>query len=200
MSRNHRGRKPTLDALDQRLVLSTAVPTPIPPGSDTVAVLQQFTTHYLSRAGGPRYDPAFDLNHNGQIGQVDGKLLLRRLPPVGPPRPLDVRLAIAPEDQARAPLPQNSGGVTHHREPTVVGRTTPGALIFTGTGTIDARLHGPAYVADATGTFRVPLTLTDGINQFDVLAVDSRGHQRFRAYPIYWLDFAAYEAAHPRRD
>jgi len=186
------------DGLDQRLVLSSAV-SPLgtsPP--DTIAVLQEFTQHYPSRAGSPRYDPAFDVNHNGQIGQVDGKLLLRRLPPVGTPRRLDLKLALAPEDQVRGPVPQNSGGVTGSRKPTVVGRTTPGALVFTGTGTVDLKLRGPAYVADASGLFRVPLTMNDGINQFDVLVVDSRGHQRLRAFPIYWLNFGAYASAHPR--
>jgi hypothetical protein len=163
-------------------------------------VLRAFTQHYPSRAGNASYDPAFDLNHNGRIGQDDGKLLLRQLGPVGPPRPLNVTVSLAPADQARGPVPQNSGGVTHNRKVTVVGHTTPGALVFTGTGTIDVKLHGPAYVADQNGNFQIPLTMTDGINQFDVLAVDAFGHQRLRAYPIMWLGFAAYEAAHPRND
>lgn len=199
MSRNGRSRTLTVECLDERIALSAAIPLQAGPTPDTVAVLQEFTQHYISRIGQPRYDPAFDLNHNGQIGQVDGKLLLRALPPVGVPRPLRVQLALAPIDQARGPLPKNSGGVTHSRTPTVIGRTTPGALVFTGTGTIDAKLRGPAYVADSSGIFRVPVTMTDGINQFDVQVVDSRGHQLFRAFPIFWLNFGAYESAHPRR-
>lgn len=199
MSRNGRRTPLTVECLDERIALSGASPLPFGPTPDTVAILEEFTQHYPSRIGEPRYDPAFDVNHNGQIGQVDGKLLLRALPPLGTPRPLKLQLALAPVDQARGSLPQNSGGVTHHRTPTVVGRTTPGALIFTGTGPLDVRLRGPAYVANASGNFRVPLTLTDGINQFDVMVVDSRGHQQFRAFPIYWLGFGAYQSAHPRR-
>ena len=90
--------------------------------------------------------------------------------------------------------------MTHSRVPTVVGHTTPGALIFTGTGTIDVKLRGPAYVADANGNFAFPVTMTDGINQLDVQAVNPYGRQNFRAFPIYWLGFAAYESAHPRND
>lgn len=167
---------------------------------NTLDVLNGFVKAYLSRVGEPNYDPAYDLNHNGQIGQVDGRLLLHSLPPVGPNIPLTLRVTLARQDKARGPLPTNSGGVTHSKEPTVLGHTTPGALIFTGTGTIDLKLHGPAVVADAQGNFSYKMNLTDGINQLDFQAVDSHGRQVLRAFPIYWLDFAAYHAAHPRRD
>jgi hypothetical protein len=192
-----RRRRLTLEGLELRLALST---TTAAAATETIAQLQAFTQHYPSRVGNARYDPAFDLNHNGQIGQDDGKILLHRLAAVAPSMPLNITVSLAPRDQAHGPLPKNSGGVTHNRKVVVLGHTTPGALVFTGTGTIDVKLHGPAYVADANGFFQAPLTLKDGINQFDLLAVDRSGRQRLRAYPIYWLDFAAYEAAHPVND
>lgn len=185
----HRAR-PAFDALEERTALS---------GSATISTLEAFTQSYLSRVGQPRYNAEFDLNHNGQIGQDDGKRLLRLLPPVAPRMPLMLRVALSRQDQARGPLPQNSGGVTHNKTPTVIGKTSPGALIFTGTGTLDLKLQGPAYVADEQGNFALQVDLTDGINQLDIQAVDRYGRQSLRAFPIYWLDFGQYEAAHPRR-
>ena len=45
----------------------------------------------------------------------------------------------------------------------------------------------------------VQITLA-GINQLNFRAVDAYGQQTpLRAFPIRWLDFAAYEAAHPRK-
>ena len=79
-----------------------------------------------------RYDPAVDVNRNGLVARNDGVRLLRSLPPIGPRTPMFLRVAVAPQDAARNPHPTNSGGTTHSRTPTVVGRTTPGALIFTG--------------------------------------------------------------------
>ncbi|WP_165073328.1 hypothetical protein [Paludisphaera rhizosphaerae] len=167
-------------------------------GESTLEALQGFVAAYPSISGGPRYNPVYDLNHNGQIGQDDGRILLRLLPPVGPRIPLNVQLKIAPEDQARGALPQNSGGVTISRQPTVIGRTQPGALIFSGTGTTDLKLRGPAAVADENGYFEFTPTMTDGINQFDIQVVDRYGRQVLRAFPIFWTNFAQYEAAHPR--
>ena len=58
----------------------STVQTTIPPGG-TLTVLNEFTRYYPSVAGDPKYNPAFDLNHNGQIGQTDGRILLHSLPP-----------------------------------------------------------------------------------------------------------------------
>jgi hypothetical protein len=88
--------------------------------------------------------------------------------------------------------------VTHSKEPTVLGHTSPGALIFTGNGTVDLKLQGPAAVADARGNFSIKLTMDAGINQEDFQAVDRYGQQKLRAFPIYWLNFRAYEMRHPR--
>jgi len=176
---------------------SLVAPT-IPPG-DTLTVLNGFVKSYLSHVGEPNYNPAYDLNHNGQIGQDDGRLLLHALPPLSRRIPLTLRVTLSPEDKAKGHVPTNLGGVTHSKDPTVLGHTTPGALIFTGSGTLDLKLRGPALVADAQGNFSLKVNLTDGINQLDFQAVDPYGQQTLRAFPIYWLDFASYEAMHPAK-
>ena len=156
---------------------------------DTVGALRNFTDAYVSFAGGPRFNPVFDLDHNGMIGQGDRRILLRVLPAVAPPRPLNLRINLIPQDQARGSLPANSGGVTFNPQPTVVGRTVPGALIFSGTGETDWKLRGPAAVSDERGFFTFTPTLDAGINQFDVQVVDRYGHQLPRSLPIRWLGF-----------
>jgi hypothetical protein len=192
-----------LEDLEERLTLSTAHPlhvstsaqvqsmaaaTTVPSGG-TIAVLDEFAKAYLTRVGQPNYNPVFDLNHDGQIGQGDARLLLHSLPPVSRDIPLTITVTLAPQDKARGHVPQNSGGVTHNQNPTILGHTTPGAIIFTGTGTLDLKLRGPVLVADAHGNFSYTDHLTDGINQLDFQAVDPYGHQTLRAFPIYWLDF-----------
>ena len=185
-----RNSRPTLECLETRLALSAA---------DTLSTLHEFTQAYLSRVGQPKYDSAFDLNHNGRIGQDDGRLLLRALPAVAPKMPITLRVVLAPANQARGPLPKNSGGITHDKTPLVLGHTSPGALIFIGKGTTDLKLQGPALVADGNGNFTFKDDLADGINQLDFQAVDRYGQQTLRAFPIYWLDFARYENAHPKK-
>lgn len=206
-----------LETLESRLALSPARPlaaavAPLPkpmhrppapvvfPGAEeTMETLREFTRIYPTRVGRANYDPAFDLNNNGLIGQGDGKMLLRALPPVAPRRPLRLAVALAPDSKAKGTVPTNLGGATQTKTPTILGRTSPGALIFTGTGTVDLRLQGPAYVADERGEFSVTLDLTSGLNQFNLQAVDRYGQQTLRAFPIMWTRFAEYEAAHPRR-
>ncbi len=199
-------RRPVIECLESRTALSTATTgLPGPPGDVngdgrlTLADEQALVRAYLSRAGDPNFNAAADLNHNGRVGQEDARLLLRDLAPLIPKGPLNLTVSLSPRDQARGPTPKNSGGITHHRFVTVVGHTTPGAFVFIGTGTVDLKLHTGAVAADARGNFAIPFTLTDGINQFDLQAVDPSGRQNLRAYPIYWLDFAAYENAHPRK-
>jgi hypothetical protein len=202
MAKPHARCRPAIEALEGRLALSAAQAAAVPAitPAETLIILNQFVKSYLSTVGQPNYNPAFDFNHNGQIGQTDAKILLHALPPVSRKIPLKLTLTLAPQDRAPEPLPQNSGGVTHDKEPTVLGHTTPGALVFSGTGTYDLNLHGPAVVADANGNFAYKITLTDGINQLDFQVVTPFGQQLLRAFPIYWLNFAQYEAAHPRKD
>jgi hypothetical protein len=211
VSKNQRRCQPILEGLEPRLTMSKASPTgiatlPAAPGAPeagggqgTLAVLEAFSQAYLSRVGDPNYNPTLDLNHNGQIGQEDGRLLLHSLPPLSPKIPLTLGVTLSSKDKAKGHVPKNSGGVTHSKDPTVLGHTTPGALVFTGTGTLDLKLRGPVVVADANGNFSLKVDLTDGINQLDFQAVDPYGRQTLRAFPIYWLDFARYENAHPAK-
>jgi hypothetical protein len=216
MSTTRTRRRLTLEVLEERLALSathglyhatpvpnvskgSAVATTIPPG-DTLTVLNEFTKYYPSVVGEPNYNPAFDLNHNGQIGQTDGRILLHSLPPLSPKIPLALNLILAPEDQVHGHVPTNLGGDTYSKDPTILGHTTPGALIFTGSGTVDMKLRGPAVVADAKGNFSLKVTLSSGINAYDFQAVDPYGQQTLRAFPILWLGFAKYESAHPTNE
>ena len=165
---------------------------------DTYETLVAFTQSYPSTFGGPRYNPAFDINHNGRVGQNDGRALLRMLPPLSRKIPLTMNLWIAPADRVNGHHPTNSGGVTHSKTPTILGHTTPGALIYTGSGVADWKLKGPAVVADANGNFSLKVNLDAGINQFDFQAVDPYGQQLNRSFPIYWTTYRAYTMKHPR--
>ena len=167
-------------------------------GQNTYETLVEYTSHYGSLRGGPRYDATFDLNHNGRVGQTDGKILLRLLPPIGRKLPISLNLWLAPRDRINGHHPTNSGGVTALQSPTVVGHTSPGALVFVGTGTTDIKLQGPAYVADAQGNFSFQDNLDAGINQLDIQVVDRYGQQKLRSFPIYWTRFRAYEMRHPK--
>ncbi len=203
MSTTRTRRRLSLELLEKRLALSTAhgahIAITIPPGN-TLTVLNEFTKYYPSSAGEPNYNPAFDVNHNGQIGQTDGRILLHSLPALSPKIPLTLNLILAPQDQVHGHVPTNLGGNTYSKEPTILGHTTPGALIFTGNGTIPAKLRGPAVVADAKGNFSLKVNLSAGINEYDFQAVDHYGQQTLRAFPILWMGFAKYESAHPIND
>ncbi len=183
-----------VESLEGRLAL-TATAAPVNP---TLAVLTAFTHAFLSKFGQPNYNPALDLNHNGQIGQTDAELLLKALPPISPKIPLQLRVALAPEDQFNGPHGAISGGATFNMNPTVIGHTTPGSLVLTGTGTLDLKLGFKAVVADAQGNFSVQVPMSNGINQFDLLVLDPFGHQTRRAFPILWLGFGRFAASHPK--
>ncbi len=207
VSRDRKQCRPGLEGLEARLALSTMAASSVEAAAasttttspNTVATLEAFTKAYESTYGQPNYNPVFDLNHNGQIGQDDGRLLLYSLPPLVPKIPLNVRLIVAPQDKAHGHTSTNLGGASVSKETTVLGHTTPGALIFTGNGTLDLKLRGPAAVADAQGNFSVKVSLSNGINQFDVQVVDHYGQQTLRAFPILWVGFGKYSAAHPKK-
>lgn len=200
LQRRLRIHRPILETLDVRLALSGASTT-IAAQADvqnTYDTLVAFTQAYPSTFGGPRYNPEFDLNHNGRVGQTDGRILLKSLPPLSRKVPISLNLRVAAPDRVNGHHPTNSGGVSRVRTPTIIGHTTPGALIFTGNGTTDLKLKGPAYVADARGNFSFKLTLTAGINQEDFQVVDAYGQQKLRAFPIYWTNYRAYQMRHPQ--
>lgn len=206
MSSNRRRCRPVLERLEARIDLAQGGSFPVIPGppgagteSGTLAVLVAFQKSYLSHAGQPNYNPAFDLNHNGQIGQDDARLLLRALPPVSPRIALTFNVTLAPQDKIRGHVPTNLGGDTPSRTPTILGHTMPGALIFTGAGTVDWKLHDPLLVADANGNFSLKFVNSDGINQLDFQVITPYGQTTRRSYPVYWTGFARYENAHPRK-
>jgi hypothetical protein len=154
---------------------------------------------YNTKVGDKNYNPNADFNHNGQVGQEDLRLLLRNLAPLTPIHPLKVDLTLAPQDQARGHHPNTSGGVTHNRQVTILGRTTPESFVIADGGQGNFSFTGTAYVADAQGNFSVPVTLSNGITTFTFLAIDPFGQQRVRAFPIYWMDFGPYANAHPTK-
>jgi hypothetical protein len=211
MSRDRARFRPSVEGLEERLDLANVAPlslpaspiTPGPPGvgtdSGTLAVLEAFSKSYGSSVGQSNYVYGFDLNHNGQIGQADAKLLLRALPPVSANTGLTLNVTLSPQDKVLHPHVTNLGGVTYSRDPLILGHTLPGALIFTGTGTLDWKLRGPVLVADANGNFSFRFQQSDGINPLDLQAIDRYGHQVSLSYPVLWLGFGAYENAHPKK-
>src|SRR5207245_4710904 len=119
---------------------------------------------YNSRRGDPNYNPAADFNGNGFVGQGDAKLLLRNLAPLTPRIPLSVDLHLAPSDQVHFHASQNSGGQTFKKVVTIVGHTTPGALVFSDSSKSDYTFSGPVAVADARGFFSFKVSNKDGVN------------------------------------
>lgn len=215
---SNRGKvRPSFEVLEARLALSgvTAAatgnpangnvtpviqPTPAAATNQTLVVLNEFQKAYQSHPGEANYNPALDLNHNNQIAMEDGKLLLRELPALSPKIPLKIYVSVAPADRVKGHHSTNEGGVTNTQTPTIIGHTTPGALLFTGTGTLDLKLRGPVVVADAEGNFSLKMKQTDGFNNLDFLAVDAYGQQTLLAFPMLWPGFGAYEAKHPKND
>lgn len=160
-------------------------------GQVTLADLQAFTRSYLTTSGDALYNPAADADHNGFIGHGDARLLLRNLTPLTPKVPLSIQLTLAPGDQAKAPHSQNSGGVTHKEKVTILGHTTPGSIVFADSGLGDYTFTGSALATDTNGNFSIKVTNKEGLNNFNFLAIDPYGQQVIRAFPIFWIDFAA---------
>jgi hypothetical protein len=156
-------------------------------GQVTLADAQAFTKAYRTQLGDANYNPAADANLNNQIGQDDGRFLLRNLTPVSPPRPLFVRLTLAPQFAVNGHVPSNSGGHTFFQNPTVLGKTIPGSLVFTDSSAADYTFNGAVVVANAEGNFSFQAKNSDGINNNDLLVVDPFGQQKIMDYPIYYF-------------
>jgi hypothetical protein len=157
----------------------------------TLNTLKAFTKAYLTTSHDALYNPAVDVNHNGFIGQGDGKLLLRELSPLTKEIPLKVDLILAPQDQVHGHVSSNSGGHTYHKSVTILGHTTPGSLVFSDSVLGDYSFTGPATYADQNGNFSFRVQMREGLNNFDFLTVDAYGQQTIRDYPIFWIPFAA---------
>ena len=213
MSQPRRGRRPALESLEARLVMSTATGAAHPaaaqrhagaaapaaqvggavPGDVTgdgvanAADLQAFAKAFTSHIGDAYYNPAIDFGHTGFISQQDGKFIERRLTNPPPARPLKVYLRLPPGEQILGHHPSNSGGATYDQDVTIIGRTTPYAIVFADSGQGNFTFDGKAIIADQNGFFTDPVRNVDGINNFEFLAYDSRGQQTIRAFPIIWI-------------
>lgn len=146
--------------------------------------LELFQSAYLTTPQDAFYNPAADANRNGFVGIGDGQLLLRNLTPLTPPIPLDVALALAPGQFAHGTKQQNSGGITRLSKVTVVGRTTPGSLIFSDSGLGNFTFTGAVTYADADGNFSFNFTLKDELTTTGYLVMDPFGQQTTRLFPI----------------
>lgn len=153
--------------------------------------LKAFVPAYLTRKPDAFYNPAADANLNGFVGQGDAKALLRNLPPPTPKVPLKIDLHLAPGDQVPGHHSATSGGVTAKETVTILGRTTPGAIVFADSGLGDYTFTGPAIAPDARGNFSLRVTNKEGLNNFNFLAIDPYGQQAIRSFPIFWTRFAS---------
>jgi len=196
MSERPRPLRPSVDALEPRLALSGA-PVPGDAGGVVAPALQAFVDAYPSTRGQANYNPAIDANHNGQIGHTDAKPILASLAAITPRVPLRISLNLAPGQEARDPHPRNSGGVTHKRAVTVVGRTTPNSIVYldsplsatkgkaAGRSTAGTfAFAGPALAADSRGYFSYKVSLPDRLTNTEYLIRDPFGNQKVFTFPI----------------
>jgi hypothetical protein len=177
-------------ATSGKFVLSMNVPGDVL-GTGQVSRNDQkaFAQAYTSVAGDGYYNPAADANQNGQVGQLDGKLQLRNVAPTEPNIPITVALNLAPQDEAKFTGAKNSGGITYKPQVTVEGHTMPGSLVFADNGIGDYSFNGPAIVPDAHGNFSIPVKLTTGLTNLELMVIDPYGKRIIRAFPILWLNY-----------
>ena len=137
-----------------------------------------FAPAYLTKAGDGFYVPSADANGNGFVGQGDALALEHNLTPPTRPIPLSVTIALAPEDRPTGHIHQkNSGGFSYKSTVTIVGRTTPGSLIFADSAAGDYSFTGPIQHADANGEFTFRQQLSDKLTNTEFLIVDPFGHR-----------------------
>lgn len=150
------------------------------------ADLNAFTKAYLATTKDANYNPAADANRNGYVGQGDAKFLLRNFPPLGPKRPLQVRLGLGPGQFEVGSRLKNSGGITRAINITVLGKTTPGSIVFADSGLGDYTFTGPVDYADANGNFSFHFKLKpdDRLFNTEYLILDPYGQQTIAAFPI----------------
>ena len=191
-------RRPSFDPLESRLAMSATAAAHFAADASysgaladgraaTLADLQAFTAAYPSVRGQPNFNPEVDVNGNGRVGLVDGRLLVQHSPPLTPEIRLSLDVNLAPADEVHGPRPKNSGGVTRRAEVTVLGHTTPGALIFRDDAAADFKFTGPAYVADRRGFFSFRQVVPVGVTTDNFLVFDQFGRQTIRAFPILAL-------------
>lgn len=150
-----------------------------------VADLKSFSTAYLTVNGDGLYNPAADANVNNFIGQNDGYGLVGNLTPLSKPRPLTVKMSLLPSDQFHGGTGLHvSGGLTAKDEVTIIGRTTPGSLIYSDSGLGDYSFTGPALYANANGYFTVTQKLKERLTNTEFKIIDPFGNRIIHAFPI----------------
>jgi len=153
--------------------------------------LQLFAAAYGSKTGQSNYNPAADFNLNGTVNLHDAKALEHNLTPLTPDQPLTAVVNLQPSDQAQYAASKNSGGSTFQKGVTIVGHTTPGSLVIEDSKAQDFTFTGAAVPTNANGYFFIKSKNSSGVNQNELLILDPFGKQLIRAYPIFWIPFAA---------
>ncbi len=144
-----------------------------------------FSPAYLTKPGDGFYNPSADANVNRFVGQGDALALAHNLNPPTRAIPLSVSIGLANEDRPHGHISQkNSGGFTYKSDVTIVGRTTPGSVIFSDSAAGDYSFTGPILHADADGNFAMRQHLSDKLTNTEFLIVDPFGHRVIRAFPI----------------
>jgi hypothetical protein len=148
--------------------------------------LQDFAAAYPSKKGDPNYNPAADFNHNGQVGQDDGRMVLRNMTTLAPKQPLKLEVhALVPQQALSGHQPVSAkGGVVKTEDITIVGHTVPGALVITDSGLGNYSFTGPAYVTDAHGNFSYHFHIDEPFANTDYLILDAYGQQLIKDLPI----------------
>lgn len=164
------------------------------------ADLAAFARAFRSVAGNRRYNPAADLDGSGTVSLQDGKALLARIPPLVPDGPLSLFVTIDARQRVPHPADHNSGPITRRKVVTVIGRTTPGSLVFVDSVSNLFKFDAGVLVADSRGRFKQRLRLfvdastprAQQINQpltnHAYLAIDPFGHQKRFVMPILRLE------------
>lgn len=216
-SRNNRVRPSVVD-LERRLDLASINLTPN--GSSTISTLPAgnlvpgrfpsadrnrafasadlvaYSKSYLSFRGESGYDPAFDFNGTGFIGQNDATPILRGLASVTPRKPLKVELSLAPGQAIVGHHPAVSGVATRLPSVTIVGKTTPNSIIFIDSltnnrfgSTGNFKFQGGAVASDPDGSFSISLPLTplskNSLTNVTLLVRSPFNQQVIRAFPIF---------------
>ena len=149
--------------------------------------LQAFASAFGTTRNDPLYKPSADANHNGFVGIGDAKFLERNLTPLTPKIPIKIDLHLAPGEQVLHAKEHNSGGETRVADITILGRTTPGAIVFTDSAAANYKFDGKALPTDAQGDFSFKTHLKDRLTNFEFLAIDPFGQQTIRAFPVRFL-------------
>lgn len=156
-------------------------------GHVDIADVKAFVKSFKAFSTDAFYKPSADANHNGFIGHGDAKFLERNLTPLTPRIPLSIDLALAPGEEVKHVTTHVSGGETRNPNITIVGRTTPGAIVFADDELGNYTFSGAALATDSRGNFSFSFKLKDRLTNFEFLAIDPFGQQKIRAFPVIWL-------------